>query len=154
MFSVHRQTDYAVRIVLHLACQDQGTRVSIAGMAKARHLPVPFVRRIVSRLAEAGLVKTVRGAGGGVSLADFSQHLTLWDVVEAMEGPICPSPCHAESRHCPLSSECPVRDVWTTSARVLENHLRTVLISELANASGHKVAHRPPSDSSRLLHPV
>ena len=142
MFSVPRQTDYAVRIVLHLACQEPGVRVSIPDMARERHLPVPFVRRIVSRLAEVGILDTVRGAGGGVRLAAAAQDVTLQDVVAAMEGPSCPSPCQEEPRSCPMSSSCPVRGIWTSTSKILENHLRTIRISDLARDSVHGQAHR------------
>lgn len=142
MFSVSRQTDYAARIVLHLACQEPGRRIAIVEMARERKLPVPFVRRIVSSLVEKGLVNAVRGVGGGVTLARDARELSLWDVVEAVEGPQCPSPCHEEPRACPLSSGCPVRGVWTSTAKVLENHLRSVRISDLAGSSGHVQAHR------------
>jgi len=142
MFSISRQTDYAARIVLHLACQEAGRRVAIVSMARERKLPVPFVRRIVSSLVEKGILSAVRGVGGGVSLARDAQDLTLWDVVEAVEGPQCPSPCHAEPRVCPLSSGCPIRGVWTSAANVLENHLRSIRMSDLAGSSGHLLAHR------------
>ena len=142
MFSVPRQTDYAVRIVLHLACQEPGVRVSIPDMARERHLPVPFVRRIVSRLAEVGILDTVRGAGGGVSLASAARDVTLQDVVDAMEGPACPSPCQDEPRSCPMSSSCPVRGIWTSTSKILENHLRTIRIADLARDSVHGQAHR------------
>lgn len=142
MFSVSRQTDYAVRIVLHLACQAVGARVSIASMAQERHLPVPFVRRIVSRLAEVGILETFRGVGGGVALARSPEQVTLQDVIEAMEGPSCPSPCLEEPRFCPLAATCPVRGVWTQAAKVLDTHLRSVRISDLAGGTGHVAAHR------------
>lgn len=152
MLSVPRQTDYAVRIVLHLACQRTGTRVSIASMAKERLLPVPFVRRIVSRLAEVGILETHRGVGGGVGLARPADQVTLQDVVEAMEGPSCPSPCSEEPRACPLSASCPVRGVWTEATRVLDTHLRSVRISDLAGTSSHVAAHRrrPAKGTARL----
>lgn len=136
MLSVSRQTDYAVRIVLHLASHQEGGRVSIANMAKDRHLPIPFVRRIVSRLVKAGIVKTVRGTGGGITLAGNVLELTLGDVVAAIEGPAYPSPCHAEPRHCILSKGCPVRDVWTNAAKLLDNHLKSVFISALVDFPG------------------
>lgn len=142
MFSVPRQTDYAVRIVLHLACQDLDARVSIASMAKERHLPVAFVRRIVSRLAEAGILATHRGVGGGVALARPAGEVTFQHIVAAMEGPSCPSPCSEDPKACPLSASCPVRGVWTEAARVLDTHLSSILISDLAGQSSHAAAHR------------
>lgn len=142
MLSVPRSTDYAVRVVLHLATLEEGARESISGISRTRDLPVPFVRRIVSRLAEVGILCTHRGAGGGVSLARSASSVSLWDVVFAMEGPSCPSPCLAEPRSCSQSGTCPVRGVWSNTSVVLDNHLRTVLLSDLASEQKHRDAHR------------
>lgn len=145
MLNVTRSTDYAARIVLHLASQeDADSLASIAGIAAMRDLPVPFVRRIVSRLAEAGILRTARGVGGGVALSRPAEQITLYDVVRAMEGPTCPSPCPSEDKGCPFVGTCPVRGVWDGAGQILDNHFRSVSFSDLANAPGHRQAHRKP----------
>ena len=140
--AITRYTDYAARTVLHLACQESGTLVPIAEIAASRELPVPFVRRVVSRLAQAGIVKTVRGAAGGVSLGRPATEITLQDIVVAMEGPACPSPCVEAPQGCPFGSSCPVRGAWTSAAHLLEDHLRSIRFSDLAQAQEHGQAHR------------
>lgn len=142
MLSVSRSTDYAVRVVLHLATLEEGARESISGISRTRDLPVPFVRRIVSRLAEVGILRTVRGAGGGVALAREASRITLHDVVSAMEGPTCASPCLEEPGSCKLSGSCPVRGVWSSTGRILDNHLRSVHFADLARGHEHRRAHR------------
>ena len=69
MLGISRQTDYAARVVLHLACLAPGAKVPIADIARHRMLPLDFVRRIVGDLVKAGILATSRGSGGGVSLA-------------------------------------------------------------------------------------
>lgn len=148
MFHVVRSTDYAARIVLHLASQeDVEALASIAEIAATRDLPVPFVRRIVSQLAEAGILRTARGVGGGVALARPADSITLYDVVVAMEGPTCPSPCLDEAKGCPFAGTCPVRGVWNGAGQILDNHFRSVRFSDLANAPGHRQAHRKQRNS-------
>jgi len=160
MIHVTRQTDYAVRIVLHLACQAEGAHVPIPEIAAQRHLPLPFVRRLVSSLVGAGILQTVRGSAGGVGLAKPASEISLLDVVVAIEGPICPSPCVEQPHGCPLGKSCPVRSVWTDAGRVLENHLHQTRFSALAGASGHREAHRevrsargPSFPKPRNIHP-
>lgn len=142
MFAVARSTDYAVRVALHLACLEEGAKESIAGIARTRDLPVPFVRRIVSRLAEVGILRTSRGVGGGVSLARSASSVSLLDIVAAMEGPSCASPCLEDPRSCTQSGTCPVRGIWSSASAVLDNHLRSVLLSDLARDRKHRDAHR------------
>ena len=69
MIGISRQSDYAARLVLHLACLEPGTRVSIPEISKTRLLPAPFTRRLVGSLVKAGILQTLRGTGGGISLA-------------------------------------------------------------------------------------
>jgi Rrf2 family protein len=130
MMAITRYTDYAARTVLHLACQESGTLVPIAEIAASRELPVPFVRRVV------------RGAAGGVSLGRPAAEISLQDVVVAMEGPVCPSPCVEAPQGCPFGSSCPVRGAWTSAAHLLEDHLRSIRFSDLAQAQEHGQAHR------------
>lgn len=153
MFTVTRFADYAARVVLHLTCLEEGALVSIPELAAARDLPVPFLRRVVSRLSEAGILRTVRGANGGVALGRSPDRISLHDVVEAMEGPSCASPCLESPKGCPFSAECPVRGMWASTTELLQNHLKSVRFSDLADADRHRAAHRrirPVRKTSKL----
>lgn len=125
--------------------------VSIPDLAASRHLPVPFVRRIVSRLAEVGIVKSVRGPKGGILLGKAASEVSLLDVIHAVEGPIQLSECVEAPRSCPLSSHCPVTGVWASTTHLLENHLRSVRFSELAREQKHRHAHRGSPTSRGIL---
>ena len=151
MLSISRQTDYAARIVLHLATRPPEERSSIAELSRSRRLPVPFVRRIVSRLAEAGILDTVRGRDGGIRLARPASALSLQDVVAAMEGPIALNLCLEKAGVCTFAGDCVAREVWTEASRLLENHLRATSFSRLAErASG---ATSPPPERTATWTP-
>jgi Rrf2 family protein len=156
MFTVTRFADYAARVVLHLACQEPGALVPIPELAAARDLPIPFLRRVVSRLSEAGIVRTVRGAAGGVALGRDSSQISLQDLLVAMEGPTCASPCLESPKGCPFAAGCPVRSIWADATGVLENHFASVRFSDLADAERHRAAHRriaPARRASRIKPP-
>jgi Rrf2 family protein len=113
MLTIGRHTDYAARVVLHLASLKPGARVTAKSIAEKRLIPRAFVRRIVSRLSAAGILRTTRGQGGGITLARPSSKISLLDVVEAMEGPVVLNGCVTRPGDCPLSDVCPVRTCWT-----------------------------------------
>jgi Rrf2 family protein len=143
MLGISRQTDYAARIVLHLACLQKGAKVSIAEIAERRLLPTPFVRRVIGRLVAAGIVRTVRGAGGGVTLAKAPREVSLLDILQAMEGGVALNRCVHTRSACPLAESCPVRAAWTEATRGLENGLAAVRFDRLAGGTaGHVAAHR------------
>ncbi len=142
MLGISRQTDYAARVVLHLACLAPGARVPIADIAKHRMLPLDFVRRIVGGLVKAGVLATSRGSGGGVSLARPAAEISLGEVVHAMEGGIALNHCVADRRVCPLASACPVQSAWVDATQVLDDYLASVRFNALAQRSeAHQPAH-------------
>jgi Rrf2 family protein len=149
MLGIGRQTDYAARVVLHLAALGEGAQVQVAEIAAKRLLPPAFVRRVVARLAAAGILRTVRGARGGVQLARPAAEISLLDVVRAIEGRIVLNRCVDTPSACPLAAACPVQCAWTDATRALEERLETVRFSDLAAGlargagEGRRRARRP-----------
>ncbi len=134
MLAVSRHTDYAARIVLHLTLEGEGTRVTAQQIASRRLIPSAFIRRIVSRLSSAGILKTARGNGGGVTLARSAADITLLDVVDAMEGELVLNGCTADPSSCSLSGSCPVRSAWAGATRDLKRRLAGATFAKLARA--------------------
>jgi len=142
MLGISRQTDYAARVVLHLACLAPGARVPIADIATHRMLPLDFVRRIVGDLVKAGILKTTRGSGGGVGLARPAADISLGEVVAATEGDMALNHCVSDRRVCPLAASCPVQSVWVDATQVLGDYLASVRFDALAlRSEGHQPAH-------------
>lgn len=129
-----QRADYAVRVMVYIACQETGRRVQIREAAEKQEVPVAFLAKIVQALAVAGLVETQRGAGGGLVLARPAQDITLLQIVEATEGPIALTRCTYEPGRCPRSGRCAVHPVWERVQRLLETHLAAIRLSELAES--------------------
>ena len=132
MKGISRHTDYAARIVLHLAAAPQGQLVTVEELADRGLIPGPFARRLVPWLTRAGIVETVRGAGGGVRLGRPAEQISLGDVVRAMEGGVTLNQCVEEPESCPLTTACPVHQVWSEVTRELEARLDATRFSDLA----------------------
>ncbi len=104
--------DYAV-ITMSAAARHDGARVSAAQLAAESGLPVPTVQKLVSLLTAAGLLRSARGAHGGLQLARPAAAITLADIVEAVEGPIAVTACVEGGRQdCALESCCTARPHW------------------------------------------
>ncbi len=135
MIGIGRHTDYAARIVLHLATLDEGARITAADIAAKRLLPPAFVRRIVGKLADAGILRTTRGAGGGVTLARPAREISLLDVVKAMEGGLVLNACVDTPSACPLAVACPVNKAWCDVTDTLAASLAKVRFDRLAGSA-------------------
>lgn len=69
MFTLSRETDYACRVILHLAMMPAHSCATAQEIAQRRIIPRTLVRRVITRLAKAKLITTMRGSGGGLILA-------------------------------------------------------------------------------------
>lgn len=133
MITISRETDYAARVILHLALQGSGGRATAQQIAAQRLIPRALVRRVVTRLSAAGLVVTARGSEGGIALARPADAISLLDVVEALEGSLALNRCTVEPETCPLMDACTVHDAWTHARQILRDNLRQITFDKLAN---------------------
>lgn len=142
MIGISRQSDYAARLVLHLACLPAGTRVTIPEISKIRLLPAPYTRRLVGDLVKAGILHTVRGTGGGISLARPATAISLLDILNAIEGGVVLNACLEGGKPCVFSQGCLVQRAWGDATDLLQRHLATVTFDTLVGASPeHEAAH-------------
>lgn len=107
---LNQATDYAFRIVLHLAKLPFGAIVNGQTLAETENIPQRFLLKIMRSLTASGLVKSHRGVDGGFSLVKQASDITLLSVIEAMEGPVAIHRCLAERSACTkfCAHECPV----------------------------------------------
>ncbi len=106
------RTRYGLRFLLQLAGNVQEDfPLQLREVSKREGISGKYLGQIASQLRVAGLVKSVRGAGGGYKLARPPSDITLKDVIEALEGGIIPADC-LEGTSCSRVSECVAREVW------------------------------------------
>ena len=142
MIGISRQSDYAARLVLHLACLEPGTRVSIPEISKTRLLPAPYTRRIVGHLVKAGILQTLRGTGGGICLARQASAISLLDILEAVEGGVVLNACLEGGKPCVFNQGCLVQRAWGNATGLLQRHLSSVTFDTLVGESAdHQAAH-------------
>jgi len=136
VLTISRETDYAARVILHLALQPTGSRSTARQIAELRIIPRALVRRIVTRLATAGLITTARGGDGGITLARPPTEITLLEVVEALEGPVALNICTVEPNICPLMPACTVHEAWVDIRDTLRANLARITFAALAQKGG------------------
>jgi len=84
---VNRQTVYRLEALLELA-HAYPESVPVAELARRRRIPRAFLARLLTELARAGVVHTVRGPRGGVSLARPPEAISLATLLPPEEGPV------------------------------------------------------------------
>lgn len=146
-----RESDYAIRSILHLARQPQRL-VSATETADAIMVDKMFLAKILQQLAKAGLVQSQRGLRGGFKLARDPGEITLLDVVEAIQGPIALNRCAVTGTYCALADVCPAHPVWVKLtaqvARELAKHTFKKLVQQ------DKKSGRTRKSGKMRLHPA
>ena len=127
--------DYAVVTMSAAARHCGGARTSAAELAAETGLPVPTVQKLVSLLSRAGLLRSMRGAGGGLQLARPAAAITLADIVEAVEGPIAMTTCSDDlNNDCALDGHCRVKPHLVAVNGAFRGALKGVTLASLAEA--------------------
>ncbi len=133
MTVVSRGADYAIRAVLDLASQPEDQRTVTEQIAGRQEIPVAFLSKVVAQLTQSGLLRTHRGAAGGVFLARPADDINLRQVLEAVQGPIVLNQCTAPYDGCPKAATCPACRVFLEAQRSLQETLERTSLAELAN---------------------
>lgn len=123
--------DYAVVTMCAAARHCGGGRVSASELAAETGLPAPTVQKVVSKLTAAGLLRSVRGAGGGLQLARPAAAISVADIVEAVEGPIALTQC-VDGQDCAVEHSCTVKPHWPTINNALRGALAGISLTSLA----------------------
>ena len=128
--------DYAVVMLSAAARHAPGARLTATQLADETGVPLPTAQKLMGRLAQAGLLSSARGTGGGVRLARDPAEISLADIVEAVEGPIALTACVDDQRHdCGLETSCRVKPHWGVVNTTIRGALGGVSLAMLSGAS-------------------
>jgi FeS assembly SUF system regulator len=125
--------DYAVVLMTAAARRDAGARLSATELAGETGVPLPTAQKLMGQLAVSGLLTSVRGAGGGFTMARPATDISLADIVEAVEGPISLTMCSDGINHdCALDKHCRVKPHMGIVGAKVRGALGAVSLQELA----------------------
>lgn len=116
---------YGLRALIDLAQYSEIEPVSISSIATRQGISERYLEQLMTLLKKAGLIKSIRGAGGGYVLAREMSDISVGDVLRALEGNLEPVECAAFSQResCEAAGGCVTKYVWQ---RINESINRTV----------------------------
>ncbi|HUP06523.1 MAG TPA: Rrf2 family transcriptional regulator, partial [Caldimonas sp.] len=102
-------TDYSLRTLMYLAT-DPSRRATIAEIAATFEIKENHLTKVVHFLGKAGLLRNLRGKGGGLELASAPADIVIGEVVRATEGAALPAECFGEHPdRCRIARMCRLR---------------------------------------------
>jgi Rrf2 family protein len=100
-------------------------------MSQKTAVPKAFLHKITADLVKAGLVRTIAGSRGGLTLARSAKKITVLNIVEAAEGPICLNSCLLRPQECSHDLICPGHGFWGRIQNVLIAELEATTLAQL-----------------------
>lgn len=123
---------YGTRALLDLALHETDEPVPLKDIAQRQHIPLQYLEHLITPLITAGIIRSIRGAKGGILLAKSPDEIRLSEVIQALEGSIAPTECLNNPGICDRSSSCVTRDVWDEMKRAMEGVLAATTVQDLA----------------------
>ena len=137
MYAIRRETDYALRaIAVMVSHRENGRALSTSALAELCASSVDMMRKVMSKLAGAGIVKSSRGRNGGFMLARRPERISLADIIAAVQGPLLLNTCVAGPAACDYESRCPIAAEVRSLQKSLERLLSAATFAGLDNRHG------------------
>ena len=124
---------YCLRALIDLAKYSEIEPVPINSIAARQGISERYLEQLMALLKKAGLVRSIRGAGGGYVLAREAGDISVGDVLRALEGKLEPAECAAfhEEDGCAASDGCVTKYVWKKINESINNTVDEIKIDTL-----------------------
>lgn len=135
---------YAVTAILDLATNaNEQTPVSLNDISARQGISLSYLEQIFVKLKNYGVVKSIRGAGGGYILAKANNEISIADIISAVDEQIKITGCNnIEKSNCAGDNvKCIAHDLWDDLELNIFNYMKTKKLSDVINSSNIK-AHK------------
>ena len=125
---------YSVMAMVDIAVHTKGKPIALADVAERQEISLSYLEQLFAKLRRGGLVRSVRGPGGGYLLARFAKETRISDIIIAVDEPIKATRCTPPS---PLGctgskSRCLTHDLWEELGNHIYLYLSSVTLADVA----------------------
>jgi Rrf2 family iron-sulfur cluster assembly transcriptional regulator len=131
---------FAVTAMLDLAIHETDKPVTLAGISERQAISLSYLEQLFSRLRRNGLVKSVRGPGGGYRLAKKQTEISVSEIISAVDELIDATQCGGQE-NCRDERRCMTHDLWSSLNDKILEYLSGVSLANLvaSQTDGKKV---------------
>ncbi len=129
---------YGTRAMVDLALHYGQGNVLLKDIAKREGISDKYLEHLLTSLKVSGLIKSIRGAHGGYTLAKPPAQIKLSQVIKVLEGSIAPVECVDDPKMCPRTELCVTRNVWREIKRAMDEILESVSLKDLVEQEKKK----------------
>ena len=128
---ISTKSRYGTRAVLEIALNRNGEKLTRKQISQNQEIPSSYLENILISLKTKGIIRTIRGPKGGYELAKDPEDITVFQIVEILEGSSDSIPCLEDKNECTRSSICVTRGVWSKLQEVHKEFLNGITIKNL-----------------------
>ena len=149
MIKLSTKGRYGTRLMLNLALHyNEGKEaVVLKNISKEEDLSIRYLEQIIIPLKINKLVKSVRGAGGGYTLARDPSQINLCEVIEVLEGSCSLVDCVEDPDSCERMTECATYEIWKEASDLLQKYFESKTLQNLVEITKKKSAKKKKTAS-------
>lgn len=141
---------YSTRAMIDLALHFNEGPILIRDISKRQQISERYLVQLFIPLRVARLVRGIRGAHGGFSLAKPPAEITFSEIVEVTEGSIAPVKCIDDCSLCPHFNECVIYNIWSEVKKAMDRILKSITLQDLVEQQKQQ----EKSGQKRQCHPA
>jgi len=142
---------YAVTAMLDLAYHSQKKPVTLTDIATRQTISLSYLEQLFARLRRAGMVKGVRGPGGGYKLNRKAADINIADIIAAVDEQIDSTRCGGEA-NCQKHQACLTHDLWMGLSDQIRSYLKSISLAELLEKHHvQEVARRQDQEAQKVI---
>ena len=129
---------YGTRALLELALHQGDGPVLLKDIAQRQQISLQYLEHLITPLIAGGIVRSTRGARGGVWLVKPPEEIRLSEVIQLLEGSIAPAECVNNPEICSRSKFCVTRDIWGELKEAMDEVLESTTLQDLVERQKRK----------------
>ncbi len=142
---------YAVTAMLDLAFHSQAKPVTLTDIATRQTISLSYLEQLFSRLRKAGMVKGVRGPGGGYKLSREATEINIAEIIAAVDEQVDSTKCGGKG-NCQNNQPCLTHDLWMGLSEQIREYLKGISLGSLLEKDFvSEVAGRQDQDMEKLI---
>ena len=123
---------YGTRAMMDIAIHSSTGPSMLKDISRRQNISPKYLDHILSTLRKAGLIKNIRGKGGGYVLTRPPAAITMRHIVEALEGSLAPVECVDHPEKCEKICSCATREVWKKMKHAMVDILDATTLENLS----------------------
>ena len=129
---------YGTRALIDIALHQEEQPIPLKAIARRQQISLFYLEQLIGPLIESGILRSTRGAAGGVYLVRPSAEIKLGEVIESLEGSLAMVGCVDDPKVCNRSQFCASRDVWIRLKKAMDDVLDSTTLQELVEEQKSK----------------